>query len=55
MTEVVLERTFDIKQAQKIIDEDNLNVSLTDSGYAYHINSKWCRQRLWVFGSNKNA
>ena len=25
---------------QKIIDEDNLNVSLTDSGYAYHINSK---------------
>ena len=40
MTEVVLERTFDIEQAQKIIDEDNLNVSLTDSGYAYHINSK---------------
>jgi len=40
MTEVVLERTFDIKQAQKIIDEDSLNVSLTDSGYAYHINSK---------------
>ena len=40
MTEVVLERTFDIKQAQKIIDEDNLNVALTDSGYAYHINSK---------------
>ncbi len=40
MTEVVLERTFDIGQAKKIIDEDNLNVSLTDSGYAYHINSK---------------
>ena len=40
MTEVVLERTFDIEQAKKIIDEDNLNVSLTDSGYAYHINSK---------------
>jgi phosphoglycolate phosphatase (TIGR01487 family) len=40
MTEVVLERTFDIEQAQKIIDEDNLNVVLTDSGYAYHINSK---------------
>ena len=39
MTEIVLERTFDIKQAQKIIDMDNLNVSLTDSGYAYHINS----------------
>jgi len=40
MTEVVLERTFDIEQARKIIDEDNLNVTLTDSGYAYHINSK---------------
>jgi len=40
MTEVVLERTFDIEKAQKIIDEDNLNVVLTDSGYAYHINSK---------------
>jgi len=40
MTEIVLERTFDIEQGQKIIDEDNLSVSLTDSGYAYHINSK---------------
>ena len=40
MTEVVLERTFDIEQAKKIIEQDNLNVSLTDSGYAYHINSK---------------
>ena len=39
MTEIVLERTFDIKQAQKIIDLDKLNVSFTDSGYAYHINS----------------
>jgi len=37
MTEVVLERTFDIEQAQKIIDENNLNVVF---GYAYHINSK---------------
>jgi hydroxymethylpyrimidine pyrophosphatase-like HAD family hydrolase len=36
----VLERTFDIGQAQKVIDENNLNVILTDSGYAYHINSK---------------
>ena len=40
LTEVVLERTFDIEQAKKIIDEDNLNVAITDSGYAYHINSK---------------
>ena len=40
MTEVVLERTFDIEKAQKIIDDNNLNVVLTDSGYAYHINSE---------------
>ena len=40
MTEVVLERTFDIEKAQKVIDDNNLNVVLTDSGYAYHINSK---------------
>ena len=40
MTEVVLERTFEIDEAQKIIDIENLNVILTDSGYAYHINSK---------------
>ena len=40
MTEVVLERTFDIEKAKKVIDENNLNVVLTDSGYAYHINSK---------------
>ena len=40
MTEVVLERTFDIEKAQKVIDDNNLNVVLADSGYAYHINSK---------------
>ena len=40
MTEVVLERTFEIDKAQKIIDMENLNVVLTDSGYAFHINSK---------------
>ena len=40
MTEVVLERTFDIDKAKKIVDLENLNVVLTDSGYAFHINSK---------------
>ena len=39
MTEVVLERTFDIKKAQSIIDGTKTNVKLSDSGYAYHINS----------------
>ncbi len=40
MTEVVLERTFEIDRAKKIVEEENLNVVLTDSGYGYHINSK---------------
>ena len=40
MTEVVLERTFDIEKARKIINDEDLNVVLTDSGYAFHINSK---------------
>ena len=40
MTEVVLERTFEIDSAKKIVERENLNVVLTDSGYGYHINSK---------------
>jgi phosphoglycolate phosphatase (TIGR01487 family) len=39
MTEVVLERTFDMGDAQKIIDQKKLDVSLSDSQYAIHINS----------------
>ena len=33
-------RTFDIKEGQKILDSHNLNLSLVDSMYAYHINEK---------------
>ena len=40
MTEVVLERTFDINKAQKLLDDEGLDVGLFDSGYAFHINSK---------------
>ncbi|MDA0755870.1 MAG: phosphoglycolate phosphatase [Crenarchaeota archaeon] len=40
LTEVVLDRTFDIKNAQKLLDEKEFNVALFDSGYAYHINSR---------------
>lgn len=40
ITEVVLDRTFDIKNAQKILDEKGSNVGLFDSGYAFHINSR---------------
>ncbi len=39
MTEVVLERTFDLDLARKIVSENNLDVELSDSQYAYHINS----------------
>ena len=40
MTEVVLERTFDIDVAKKIVKENNLSVELSDSQYAFHINSR---------------
>lgn len=40
ITEVVLERNFDVNVGKKIIAENNLNVQLSDSMYAYHINSK---------------
>lgn len=39
MTEVVLNRTFDIKEGQDVIRDADLDVKLSDSGYAYHINS----------------
>jgi len=39
MTEVVLERTFDLELARKLLFEKNINVELSDSQYAYHINS----------------
>jgi hypothetical protein len=39
MTEVVLQRTFDLDLARKIVSENNLSVELSDSQYAYHINS----------------
>lgn len=40
MTEVVLERTFDLELAKKIITENNMPVEMSDSQYAFHINSK---------------
>jgi len=40
MTEVVLERTFDIESAKNLVIENNLPVNLSDSQYAYHINSE---------------
>lgn len=40
LTEVVLERTFDIEIAKTIVTENNLNVDLSDSQYAFHINSR---------------
>ncbi|MGI0049314.1 MAG: phosphoglycolate phosphatase [Nitrososphaera sp.] len=40
MTEVVLLRTFDLKEGQKILDEHGLSLYLSDSKYAFHINEK---------------
>jgi phosphoglycolate phosphatase (TIGR01487 family) len=40
ITEVVLERNFDIDLGKKILAENNFEVQLYDSMYAYHINSK---------------
>jgi hypothetical protein len=40
MTEVVLLRTFDLKEGQKILEENNLRLYLSDSKYAFHINEK---------------
>jgi len=39
MTEVVLQRTFDLDLARKVLSENNIDVELSDSQYAYHINS----------------
>lgn len=39
MTEIVLERTFDLDEGKKVIEKNNLGVILSDSKYAYHINS----------------
>ena len=39
MTEVVLERTFDLELAKNIVLEKKLDVVLSDSQYAFHINS----------------
>ena len=40
MTEVVMLRTFDIQEGQKVLDENNLSLYLSDSKYAFHINEK---------------
>ena len=39
LTEIVLDRTFDLDLARKIVSENNIDVELSDSQYAYHINS----------------
>ena len=39
MTEVVLQRTFDLDLAKRVLAENNIEVELSDSQYAYHINS----------------
>ena len=38
MTEIVLERGFDLNEGNKILRENNLDLKLVDSNYAFHIN-----------------
>jgi hydroxymethylpyrimidine pyrophosphatase-like HAD family hydrolase len=38
MTEVVLRRTFDIDEGNKIFNEHNMGLVIVDSNYAFHIN-----------------
>ena len=40
MTEVVLQRTFDLDAGKKILSDFDSTMILSDSMYAYHINSK---------------
>lgn len=40
MTEVVMERTFDLDAARDVVSARGLDVVLADSQYAYHINSR---------------
>ena len=49
MTEVVLERTFDLDAARKILSEKKIEVEFSDSQYAFHINSPGIDKgkRIW--------
>ena len=38
MTEIVLERSFDLNEGNKILRENDLDLKLVDSNYAFHIN-----------------
>jgi phosphoglycolate phosphatase (TIGR01487 family) len=40
LTEIVLFRTFDIVEGQKILNEHNMDLNLSDSRYAFHINER---------------
>jgi len=40
LTEIVLLRTFDLKEGQKILNESASELYLSDSKYAFHINEK---------------
>ena len=40
LTEVVLLRTFDVKEGQKILDENNIPITINDSKFALHLSKK---------------
>ena len=39
-TEVVLERTFDLNEGRRVLDESGLPVTINDSKYGYHLTHK---------------
>lgn len=60
ITEVVLERTFDLNLGRKLLAENNFDVQLSDSLYAFHINSKGINKAngflevMKMFSANKD-
>ncbi|MFI5422073.1 MAG: phosphoglycolate phosphatase, partial [Nitrososphaerales archaeon] len=40
LTEVVLLRTFDVKEGQKILDENGIPITINDSKFALHLSKK---------------
>jgi phosphoglycolate phosphatase (TIGR01487 family) len=46
MTEIVLERTFELNEGNKILRENDLDLKIVDSNYAFHINEVKINKRF---------
>lgn len=54
MTEVVLKRTFDIEVGRQILKDNNIDLALVDSNYAYHINEKFVNKSFGLSNALKD-